>query len=298
MLTKYLGDAGYECLTATNGVEALRIIHSEGCPLVITDWMMPEMDGLELCRAIRASEGVGFAYVIMLTAQTDGGSLAKAFDAGADDFLTKPFKNQELLARLKAGVRALASDTKVAMQQLAIRKANAELETLNSKLQQMATTDELTGLYNRREAMRRLEDHWATIGREGRPLACMMLDIDHFKKCNDTYGHDVGDAVLRETARTLRRHARAGETVFRLGGEEFVVLCPGSSAEMAAVGAERLRAAVEANKVERGRVSLGITISVGVAERDHRTAKPDDLLKLTDDALYEAKRSGRNRVCS
>ncbi len=297
LLSKYLKDAGYEVLTATNGIEALRIIHAEGCPLVITDWMMPDMDGLELCQAIRASEGISFAYVIMLTGQCDEDSLAKAFDAGADDFLTKPCKKQELLARLKAGVRALTSETKVATQQLAIHKTNAELETLNGKLQQIATTDELTGLYNRREAMHRLEDYWAKADREGQLLACMMLDIDHFKKCNDTYGHDVGDVVLRETARTLRRNTRAGETVFRLGGEEFVVLCPSSSAKMAAVGAERLRAAVEANRIERGRMSLGITISVGVAELDHRTTGPDDLLKLTDEALYEAKRSGRNRVC-
>ena len=297
MLTKYLGDAGYEVLTAANGVEALRLIHSKGCPLVITDWMMPEMDGLDLCRAIRASEGIGFAYVIMLTAQTDGDSLAKAFDAGADDFLTKPCKKQELLARLKAGVRALTSETKVATQQLAIHKTNAELETLNGKLRQMATTDELTGLFNRREAMARLTDYWATASREGQPLSCMILDIDHFKRCNDTYGHDVGDAVLRNTAHALEQYTRAGETVFRIGGEEFLVLCPGSMAETAAVGAERLRAAVEASRTETSRMSLGVTISVGVAERGDRTGKADDLLRLADEALYEAKRNGRNRVC-
>ncbi len=297
ILTKYLSDAGYEVLTAPNGVEALRVIHSEGCPLVITDWIMPEMDGLDLCRAIRASEGVGFAYVIMLTGKSDDESLAKAFDAGADDFLTKPCKKLELLARLKAGVRTLASERRVAAQQLAIHKTNAELESLNDRLREMATTDELTGLYNRREALQRLGDYWATARREGQPLSCMMLDIDNFKKCNDTYGHDVGDLVLRETAEILRRNARAGEAVFRLGGEEFVVLCPGSSAEMSATGAERLRAAVEANRIKRGGKVLGITISAGVAERDHRTAEPDDLLKLTDEALYAAKRNGRNCVC-
>lgn len=297
MLTKYLGDAGYEVLTATNGVEALRIIHSEGCPLVITDWTMPEMDGLDLCRAIRSSEGVGFVYVLILTGRTEEDSLATAFDAGADDFLTKPVQKQELLARLKAGVRALTSEAKVASQQLAIHKANAGLATLNDKLRKMATTDALTGLHNRREAMNRLEDHWATADREDRPLACMLLDIDHFKRCNDTYGHDVGDAVLRDTARVLKRCARAGEAVFRIGGEEFVVLCAGATAVMASVGAERMRAAVEENRIEQGRMSLGITISVGVAERSHRTVRPDDLLKLADEVLYEAKRSGRNRVC-
>lgn len=296
LLTKYLEDAGYDTLTADNGIEALRLVHTEGCPLIITDSMMPEMDGLDLCRAIRSSDGIGFAYIIMLTGQSDVDSLAKAFDAGADDFLTKPCQRQELLARLKAGVRALTSETKVAAQQMAIFKTNAELESLNTKLKRMATTDELTGLYNRREAMTRLEEYLAAANREGQRLACMMLDIDHFKKCNDTYGHDMGDAVLRNTAQVLQRCARAGETVFRLGGEEFAVFCPGSSAALAAVGAERLRGAVEVSRVERDGISLGVTISIGVAERDDRIGGPDDLLKRADEALYEAKRLGRNQV--
>ncbi len=297
LLTKYLDDGGYEVLTAANGVEALRIILSKECPLVITDWMMPEMDGLDLCRAIRSSEDVGFAYVLILTAHTDEQSLANAFDAGADDFLRKPCQKSELLARLQAGVRALTAEAKVASQQQAAQKTNTELATLNDKLQLMATTDELTGLHNRREAIHRLDEYWASADREARPLACMLLDIDHFKRCNDTYGHEAGDAVLRDTARVLERFARAGETVFRIGGEEFVVLCPGATAEMAAQGAERLRAAVEANRTKRGEMSLGVTISVGVSERDHRTVKPEDLLRLADGALYEAKLSGRNRVC-
>jgi len=297
MLTKYLGDAGYSVRTATNGIEALAIIRTEGCPLVVTDWMMPEMDGLELCRAIRTSEGIGFVYVIILTGHTDEDSLAKAFDAGADDFLTKPCKKQELLSRLKAGVRTITLEAQLSSQQLAIHKTNAELATLNDKLQHMATTDALTGLPNRREAMHRLEDHWATADREGRPLACMMLDIDHFKRCNDTHGHGMGDAVLRDTAQVLKRYVRAGEGVFRIGGEEFVVLCPGATAEAALVGAQRLRAAVEASRTEQDGASLGVTISVGVAERGEATVKPDDLLKLADEALYEAKHTGRNRVC-
>lgn len=297
LLTKYLSDAGYEVLTAANGVEALRIIHSQGCQLVITDWMMPEMGGLDLCRAIRSSEGVGFAYILILSGSTDDDILAEAFDAGADDFLIKPCQKQELLSRLKAGVRTLALEANLSSQQRATHRVNAELATLNDKLQKMATTDELTGLGNRREAMTRAADYWNMAKREDRPLSCMLLDIDHFKRCNDTYGHDVGDAVLKDTARVLKRSVRAGETVYRIGGEEFVVFCMGATKEMASVGAERLRAAIENNRIERGRMSLGITISVGVAERGQRTVSPDDLLKLADQALYEAKRNGRNRVC-
>ncbi len=297
ILTKYLVDAGYDVLTATNGVEALRIINAEGCQLIITDWMMPEMDGLDLCLAIRSSEGIGAAYTIILTGFTDGDSLVQAFDAGADDYLTKPCQQQELIARLQVGVRALKSEAKVASQQLSIRKTNAELATLNGKLQQMATIDELTGLYNRREGLRRLNEYWGAAERSDRPLACMMIDVDHFKQCNDRYGHDVGDAVLRETSHVLKRSARAGDTVFRVGGEEFVVLCPGSPAVEAAEGAERLRIAVESNQIKRSGFVISVNVSVGVAEKNSDTLTPDDLLRVADEALYGAKRAGRNRVC-
>ncbi len=296
LLTKYLSDAGYDVLTATQGMEALRIVHSEGCQLVITDWMMPDMDGLEFCRAIRKSESAGFVYIIVLTGEADTASLSRAFDAGADDFLTKPCKREELLARLKAGVRAVVSEAKVASQQRAIHKTNVELATLNQRLQEMATTDELTGLYNRRKAMQRLAEHWSAADRLGQPFACLIVDIDHFKRCNDTYGHDAGDAVLRETARVLEGGARAGEVVFRIGGEEFLVTCPGATAEMAAVAAERLRAAVEAKQIVHGERTLGVTISVGVAAKSSDTASPDDLLKRADEALYASKRAGRNGV--
>jgi diguanylate cyclase (GGDEF)-like protein len=296
LIGKYLEDAGYDVVTAANGLEALQLIHSEGCQIVITDWTMPEMDGLQLCRAIRGSTGIDFAYVLIITAMTDTENLAQAFDAGADDFLTKPCKREELLARLKAGARSLLYEQKVASQRRAIQKTNAELVALNQKLNQMATTDELTGLYNRREAMSRLEDHWAIGERQHQPLACMLLDIDHFKRCNDTHGHHVGDAVLRETAQILLRHARMGETVCRIGGEEFVVLCPGATAAMAAVGAERIRSAVDANLIQLGEKTLHVTISVGVAEKSNKMDKPDELLMLADEMLYAAKNAGRNRV--
>lgn len=296
-LKEHLTEAGYGVLTAPNGVEALRVLHSEGCQIVITDWMMPEMDGPQLCRAIRESEGAGFVYIVMLTAHTGKDSAAEALGAGADDYLSKPYDRKELIARLKAGTRILKLEAILGTRQRELHKTNAQLAILNNKLRQMAKTDELTGLSNRREALQRLEEHWAASLRRGHPLACMLLDIDHFKRCNDTHGHDVGDAVLRQTARILAQFSRAGESVFRLGGEEFVILCPGATAEMAAVAAERVRAAVESNRIEQGDVNLAITVSVGVAQRDSQTSRSADLLKLADQALYQAKLSGRNRVC-
>ncbi|TWT40593.1 Cyclic di-GMP phosphodiesterase response regulator RpfG [Phycisphaerae bacterium RAS1] len=297
LMSKLLRDAGYDVRTAGGGKEAFQLVHSEGLQLVIADWKMPEMDGLALCRAIRGSEGAGFVYLIILTGSTDEDSLAQAFEAGADDYLVKPCKKEELLSRLKAGVRAVATDTRIALQQRALTKANAELATFNQTLNRVATTDELTGLYNRREALRRLHELWSTGDRHGQPLACMMLDIDHFKRCNDMYGHDAGDAVLRATAHAVAKSARKGEVVFRLGGEEFLVTCPDATAEMAAAGAERIRAAVEANQVRHADHTLGVTISIGVAARTVATPDVDALLKAADQALYAAKQNGRNQVC-
>ncbi len=296
LLSNYLSDAGYEVTTAVNGIEAYQLIHAEGFQLVVTDWIMPKMDGIELCRAVRESEGAGFVYIIVLTGQNDTTSLPSAFEAGADDFLAKPCRKEELLARLKAGVRAAASEARIGEQRRALHKANAELATVNETLKRIATTDELTGLYNRREAMRRLDEFWAMGDRHGQPLSCMMIDVDHFKKCNDAHGHDAGDAVLRSVAKSIQQSARSGEVVFRLGGEEFLVACPEATAKEAISGAERIRADVEKLAIRHGRKTLSVTISVGIAERNESQTTFDDLLRCADEALYEAKRIGRNRV--
>jgi two-component system cell cycle response regulator len=294
LLERFLSMDGYEVLKARNGAEALCILHDKGPQIVITDWEMPEMDGLELCRTIRSSELVGFIYTVILTAHAD--KIVEAFEAGADDFLSKPPRRGELLARLKAATRIIRLEADLARQNREIHKVNAELSVLNSKLERMATTDELTGLANRREALNRLNESWATSTRHDQPLSCIVLDIDHFKQFNDTYGHDVGDLVLRETARALARSSRTGETVCRFGGEEFLVVCPNATVGAVTEAAERLRAAVEANKIKRRDQQLTITVSLGVAGRDDDVATPDDLLKAADEALYAAKRSGRNRV--
>ncbi len=298
LLEKQLGLAGYEVLSACDGREALKIMQQEGPQLVITDWTMPGMDGIELIRAIRSSEGTGFVFVIMLTAHAGTSRIVEAFEAGADDFLPKPVNREELLARLTAGVRIIGLEADLAKERRDVHRANAEMALLNRKLKRMATTDELTQLVNRREALRRLGEHWATAERYNHPFSCMMLDIDHFKRFNDTYGHDAGDVVLRTVADTLQRLVRTGETVCRLGGEEFLVLCPNSTAQMAVVGAERLRVGIESSRIEHDGVALDVTVSAGVAGRDGSADTPGDLLKRADDALYAAKRAGRNRVCA
>ena len=170
VLKKCLSGAGYEVMSATNGADALHILLSQGPSLMITDWMMPGMTGLELCRAVHSTEGIGFVYVIVLTSLSDKEHVVEAFAAGANDCVSKPFHHGELLARVEAGIRIINLETDVAKQNRKIHKVNAELALLNSKLERMATTDELTGLANRRYAMRQLETYWSAAERHDQPF--------------------------------------------------------------------------------------------------------------------------------
>lgn len=296
LLERHLTLSGFEVLKASNGAEAMRTILSEGPPIVITDWVMPELDGMSLCRAVRSEEGMGFVYLIVLTGHSNEDKLVEAFEAGADDFLVKPCNRKELLARIRAGQRIVRLERDLAQRTREVHLHNAQMAIVNDRLNRMATTDELTGVLNRRAAMLRLHEDWATAVRAGQPFACVLLDIDHFKKFNDNYGHDVGDLVLRETAKMLQKTTRLGEAVARVGGEEYLVLCPLSTAGMAAKAAERLRTAIAGHLIQHGTQSLAVTISLGVAERVPAMETPDDLLKAADEALYVAKRAGRNRV--
>jgi len=304
LLDSHLTRAGYDVLSATNGIEAMRILFAEGPQLVITDWGMPEMDGVELCRHIRNHEGLPLVYVIIVTAHSDEDRIVEAFEAGADDYLSKPCNRKELLARVRAGARVVELQNDLDRRKLQVHRFNAEMAVAHSKLheanqrlQLMAATDALTGLSNRRGAMDRLQEQWTSATRRNECLACIMLDIDRFKNINDTYGHAIGDLVLKETAAALRTSARADEPVSRIGGEEFLVVCPQTTEDMAVVAAERLRSTIEDNLISADGTVLQVTISAGVSERVAGMQSPDDLINAADRALYEAKRSGRNKVC-
>jgi diguanylate cyclase (GGDEF)-like protein len=303
LLERYVTDTGYDVLQATNGQDALRLVLGEAPPIVVTDWMMPGMDGVQLCRALREHEGVRFVYIILLTAHSEHQRLIEAFDAGVDDFLTKPIGKSELLARLRAGEHIARLEEDLAKRTREIHRLNAEmaitnekLAMANDKLKRMATTDELTGLLNRREAMQRLHSLWASEDRYGPQFSCIMVDVDHFKIFNDTYGHAAGDMVLREAAMVLRESVRTTDIICRVGGEEFLVLCPSVGAPGAAVCAEHLRTAIETHTFSLGEKQLNVTISLGVAERTPHMTGTDDLLKAADAALYAAKDAGRNQV--
>ena len=303
LLNHFLTNNGYEVFQATNGREAMQVVLEVAPPLVVTDWSMPEMDGLALCRALREHEGVRFVYVLMITGHSDTDRLVEAFNAGADDFLAKPVNQQELIARLRAGGRIARLEEDLARRTRDVHRLNAQaalanqkLEEANARLRSMAMTDELTGLLNRRMAMTRLRELWLSQERYDVQFSCVMLDIDHFKRINDTYGHAVGDMVLVRTAAVLQQAVRGTDIVCRIGGEEFLILCPHVDLDGGAVCAEHLREAVENSAFLHGGEKLHMTVSLGVAQRNDSMKTPDELIRSADEALYRSKAAGRNRV--
>ena len=297
VLRDFLAGQGVECLISTNGAEALELYKQHRPRLIISDWLMPEMDGLELCRRVRSLEGGAHVHFIMLTIHAEETDLRAAFDAGVDDFLAKPFERTAMMARLRAGIRAVARHDEVSERHRGSSELNRQLSSLNQRLEKLAITDDLTGLYNRRQAMQRLEEQWALGDRYGRPISIVTLDIDHFKQVNDTYGHSAGDEVLKSVAQTLSECVRTTDIVCRIGGEEFLILLPTQRVEEALFCAERCRQTAMARAIEYGGQRIRITLSAGVASRRPDMTQMNDLLREADEALYSAKRSGRNAVC-
>ena len=296
LLERTLRKAGHQVTCARDGREALQIALETNPQAVLADWMMPELDGLDLCRALRRIESGQDMYFLLLTGRDDEDRVVEAFDAGVDDYVAKPFNPRILMARLKGGQRVIELKAKVEADRLTMTEQVAELGALTRKLRTAALTDALTELPNRRYIMKRLEQEWDSSNRTGRPLSVIMIDIDHFKKVNDVHGHDVGDVVLKETANVLRGATRQGEEVARLGGEEFLVVCPNSSLVQARICAERIRLAVERNVIQSGSFNRNVTVSLGVAERKPGVANYEALFKAADEAVYVSKNNGRNQV--
>jgi diguanylate cyclase (GGDEF)-like protein len=301
LLRNYLESPERDLVTAADGNEALQVVRDSPPQLVITDWSMPGMDGGQLCRAIRQLDFLPFVYLILVTADTEQERLLEAFDAGADDYVRKPFQRKELLARVRAGERIVRMQEELALHAREALRSNAEMAIGQERLQEavdqlnvIATTDVLTGLTNRREAMTRLTDYWSLSVRQSQPLTCIVIDVDHFKNFNDVYGHEIGDQVLRHVALRLRESVRQGEFLARMGGEEFLIACPGSTERTATVAAERFRRAVEEARFPCGGHLLSMTISLGIAERTPEMRSVEHLLRAADTALYAAKDAGRN----
>jgi len=267
----------YEVVVARDGTEAWAVLERDDTPtLAIIDWMMPGMDGPEICRKIRQTGGTRYVYIIILTAKEQQRDLVIGLDAGADDYLRKPFHPEELRARLRAGERILK---------------------LQSDLRAQATRDHLTGALNRGTILEILQRELAHSARKKESIAIIMADLDNFKQVNDTHGHLIGDAVLKEAAGRLSAPLRSYDALGRYGGEEFLCVLPGCGRDSAQAIAERMCDAVAAAPVRTSAGDIRINVSLGFALADSAARmKADGLISAADDALYRAKRDGRNRV--
>ena len=296
LLGVHLRRGGYEVLFAADGAAGLAAVVSEAPEIVITDWMMPKVSGIDLCKTLRNTESGRMLHLLLLTSLEEEDRIVEGLEAGANDFLTKPFSPRILLARVRAGERMVALQRQVEQSQQIDRKRMAQMGQLTRQLRNAALMDALTGLPNRRFAMARLEEAWTNSKRGGRSLSVVMIDIDHFKRVNDQFGHQAGDAVLRAVAKTLKRHARKSDHLCRLGGEEFVLIAVNADVTAAEAGAERLRAAVESTPIHVTGFDGQVTISLGVAEIAESMDRVDDLMRAADQAVYLAKDEGRNCV--
>lgn len=289
LLEKTLQKAGYEVVSAENGRRALALFDQRYFPIVLSDWMMPEMDGLALCKALRQKESEGYVFIILLTAKDSKDDIVQGLEAGADDYLTKPFIHAELFARLNTGRRILEQEIK-------LRAANEEIQVLSR-------TDPLTGCFNRGYLMERLPEEIMRARRYRHPLSLVLCDIDHFKKVNDTYGHQFGDEVLKKFVMCIQSSIREGaDWLARYGGEEFLIVLPETGIKGARAMAERLREAIQTLDVPVAGSKVSITASFGVAGFDPDTpsgcAEANLMINKADKLLYQAKQGGRNRVAA
>lgn len=295
-LQKILTDCGHTVIAVPDGKVGLECVLECNPQIVISDWVMPNMDGIAFCKSLRSmSEGRG-VYFIILTSLADEDRLVEAFEAGVDDYLIKPFSEKVLMARLRAGQRVIQLKEEIAREREELRRVASELSVVNLRLQRLAMTDPLTLLPNRRYGMDCLEKEWESAKNTKQRLSCMLIDLDHFKEINDTYGHDVGDAVLKESAKLLKKAIRIQDTIARIGGEEFMVICPNTGRNEAMKNAELIRKAFADGLIRVGTDNIKIKVSIGVAEYVPPMSQFNALIKAADEGLYRAKLEGRNRV--
>jgi diguanylate cyclase (GGDEF)-like protein len=286
----------YTVATASNGKEALARAIEFKPHVVLTDWLMPVLDGIALCQALRASQWGKNIYVLMLTSVESDVDLVAAFTAGVDDYLTKPVNLNGLSARLMAARRYVRLRDAWERDSERLTATAAELALFNRRLELAALSDPLTELSNRRAGTQALAQAWSASTRHGHALSLISVDADHFKAINDSYGHAAGDLVLQALAQCLRAGARSEDTVCRWGGEEFLLICPKLSAREGAQMAERIRRNVAALKVTWEGRPIQLTVSLGMAFWRAEIASQDVLLAEVDKALYAAKSNGRNRL--
>ncbi len=283
MLEAIVKQWGFDAVLAEDGEQALQILFAADAPrLVLLDWEMPGLDGLEVCRRVRQRQGEDPPYILLLTARRETDDIVAGLDAGANDYIAKPFENTELHARLRVGKRML--------------DLQRELISAREALEFQASHDALTGMLNRGAVMRRLEQAVARVDETGEALQIGLIDMDHFKQINDGHGHPAGDAVLREGARRIEAVLRDGDVAGRYGGEEFLLLVSGD-ADDAPAFCERLRGVIADQPFDCDEVTLRVTASGGfVPLTPGGGQSASELLVAADNLLYQAKAAGRNRI--
>jgi diguanylate cyclase (GGDEF)-like protein len=274
---------GYEVVSVADGTQAWTVFESEDAPLLaILDWVMPSLDGIEVCRRLRERKAVPYVYVLLLTARNGKDDVVQGMDAGADDYLTKPVDLHELQARLRAGRRVL--------------DLQGALLEAQEGLRIQATHDPLTGLWNRASILDNLARELARAARRTTAVSLVLADIDNFKAINNTFGHLAGDAVLRETAQRITQSVREYDRIGRYGGDELMVVLPECDTPAARGMAERIRGRIVATPMETSEGTVEPTISLGVATSPGHRVEPNHLIRAADIALYRAKKLGRNAV--
>lgn len=284
LLESMLKKWDYEVVSAGDGVKAWEMLEGDYPPqLAILDWMMPKLNGLDLCRRIRSLRGTPYIYTILLSAKDSQKELVEGMEAGADDYLRKPFDAHELRVRVRAGQRILDLQTELVLAREALRL--------------QAMQDPLTGLWNRTAILDHLRKELERARRDSISVALVMTDVDRFKDVNDTWGHSAGDAVLQEAAHRMKSGLRSYDAIGRYGGEEFLFVLPGSGGGCGVKQAERIRRAISGQPFHLLEGSILVTCSLGVACTGKNVGMdPDQLIRMADMALYAAKRKGRNRV--
>lgn len=294
LLQKVFEEWGHEVFAVENGGEAWEILQKENIKFVIADWMMPEMDGITLCKKIRSTESLGYIYFILLTSKDRKEDLIEGLGAEIDDYVIKPFEREELRGRVRTGERILKLEKEL------IDK-NEKLVNLNIKLEHLACIDPLMDIGNRRRFYEMMQKMHHRACRYDYIYSLIMCDIDNFKAYNDTYGHLEGDNVLKKVANTLKSSIRKSDELYRYGGEEIVIILPAQNLEATFIAAERCRKDIEALCIEHKSSDKGIlTMSCGISafDKECEDTKWESVLDRADKALYKAKAAGKNQTCS
>jgi len=298
LISLILKQHNYQIITAQDGVEAIEKATEERPDVVLLDVQLPKLDGYKVCEILKKQEGTRSIPVIFISsAYRDLMDVIRGLEIGGTDYITKPFETLELVARIKASLRIKMLYDELEEKNRRLKELYDELEEKSRNLEKIATTDGLTGLFNHKHFYERLTEEFSRAARHNLSLSCIILDIDHFKKINDTYGHLQGDNIVKSFAEVLKASIRHTDIAARYGGDEFSILLPHTDAAGAFLEAERIRMRVSTMDFPEVNPSMYITISLGISTYPHEKIKTaGDLVKNADIALYEAKRRGRNQT--